>query len=146
MFSIFLLIATCIFWFVLYLVTSYRLLLIALLIFCLGNQYYYFQHYFRGGWEAAGFTHPFNEEFIFSMIVLETVATVSGFVARIVDLRWKTEGRELRFRRRSYLLFVFATILVMVILIFSVPLGFDRPIDLKLCDNSVSVRPDYCPE
>lgn len=116
---------------------------IAFLAIGLGWQLLSYSTHFNGGWEAGGNTHPFNEAFIFASIVLATLAVLVGFFARIVDMAWRNNGRSMQFRAFSYLLFAILLAGSSLVAISVIPLSFERPIDLKLCDKP-GPKPDYC--
>ncbi len=126
-----------------YLVTSKRRWIILFLLIGVGYQLLSFRYYFHGGWEASGNAHPFNEEIMFSMIVLGSAASLLGFVARLTDMRWISQGKSGSFRSLGYVLFVLIFAALAAVLTLSIPLSFDRPIDLTLCDRPGD-KPDYC--
>ena len=102
-----------------------------------------YRYYFMGGWESSDIGHPFNEELIFSMLVLSLLATTLGLLTWIWDRRINpTSGMcAPKFRRfiAGYILYlVFAGILII-----GVPLTFEMPVDLRRCDGSNS-QPSYC--
>ena len=103
-----------------------------------------YRHYFLGGWEAAGYTHPFNEDLMFAMALLMGVSALSGF-SLWIWMYWQFEPIPTLIQRLK--IFGFGTVGLVAIcsvLVFAVPLSFEAPIDLNLCDGSAG-QPTYCP-
>gem|GEM_PF-4208855 len=132
---------------VLFLVYSFgSRLVVAIAIFALsvGYQVLSYSHYFGGGWEAAGNKHPFNEELIFALMVLSLTASCFGFMAWILHHRVRFFGEGGIAKIKTFAAVFVGFVVTGGVLVMAVPLSFEMPIDLSLCDSSVS-QPDYCP-
>jgi hypothetical protein len=100
-------------------------------------------HYFGSASSANDNSHPFNEELIFTLIVLSFTALCFGLMAWWLHHRIHLfgEGRPAKYKSFAVIFVAFALIAGALIVI--VPLSFDMPIDMKKCDASVG-QPEYC--
>lgn len=106
----------------------------------LGMSYF---HYFHGGWETAGNSNPFNEELIYSFLILSFVAVNFGFVAFLLARNKTTTKVPSVVRLKSFSTAFLCMAVFNLVLVFVVPLSFEMPVDLRKCDGAVT-QPNYC--